>query len=87
MPLATIEEAVEEIRNGRMIIIVDDEDRENEGDLVFAAEKTTPEMVNFMAIHGRGLICMPMTEERCDDLHLTQQTSDNTSSMAAILAL
>ena len=87
MPLATIEEAVEEIRNGRMIIIVDDEDRENEGDLVFAAEKTTPEMVNFMAIHGRGLICMPMTEERCDELHLTQQTSDNTSSMGTAFTI
>src|SRR5947207_11621847 len=87
MPLATIEEAVHDIRNGRMIIIVDDEDRENEGDLVFAAEKTTPEMVNFMAVHGRGLICMPMTEERCDELHLTQQTSDNTSSMGTAFTI
>src|SRR5436190_17952958 len=87
MPLATIEEAVDDIRNGRMIIIVDDEDRENEGDLVFAAEKTTPEMVNFMAVHGRGLICMPMTEERCDALHLTQQTSDSTSSMGTAFTI
>ncbi|MFL6468047.1 MAG: 3,4-dihydroxy-2-butanone-4-phosphate synthase [Pyrinomonadaceae bacterium] len=87
MPLATIEEAVKDIRDGKMIIIVDDQDRENEGDLVFAAEKTTPEMVNFMAVHGRGLICMPMTEERCDELHLTQQTSDNTSSMGTAFTI
>src|SRR5918994_979831 len=79
MPLATIEEAVAEIRDGRMIIIVDDEDRENEGDLVCAAEKTTPEIINFMARHARGLICMPLTEERCDELHLTTQVADNTS--------
>ena len=56
----TIEEALEEIRQGRILLVVDDEDRENEGDLVLAAEKTTPEAVNFMATHGRGLICMPM---------------------------
>ncbi len=79
MPLATIEEAVEDIRNGKMIIIVDDEDRENEGDLVCAAEKVTPELINFMAVHGRGLICLPLTEERCDELHLPMQTSENTS--------
>lgn len=81
MPLSTIEEAVEDIRNGKMIIIVDDEDRENEGDLVCAAEKVTPGMINFMAVHGRGLICLPMTEERCDELHLFPQTNENTSSM------
>ncbi|MEN3327698.1 MAG: 3,4-dihydroxy 2-butanone 4-phosphate synthase / cyclohydrolase, partial [Acidobacteriota bacterium] len=79
MTLATIEEAVAEIRDGRMIIIVDDEDRENEGDLVCAAEKVTPEIINFMARHARGLICLPLTEERCDDLHLTTQVADNTS--------
>jgi 3,4-dihydroxy 2-butanone 4-phosphate synthase/GTP cyclohydrolase II len=62
-----------------MIIIVDDEDRENEGDLVCAAEKVTPEIINFMATHARGLICMPLTEERCDELHLTMQVADNTS--------
>jgi 3,4-dihydroxy 2-butanone 4-phosphate synthase/GTP cyclohydrolase II len=62
-----------------MIIIVDDEDRENEGDLVCAAEKVTPEIVNFMARHARGLICLPLTEERCDELHLTTQVADNTS--------
>jgi 3,4-dihydroxy 2-butanone 4-phosphate synthase / GTP cyclohydrolase II len=79
MSFATIEEAAAEIRDGRMIIIVDDEDRENEGDLVCAAEKTTPEVINFMARHARGLICLPLTEERCDDLHLTTQVADNTS--------
>ncbi len=81
MPLATIEEAVADIRDGKMIIIVDDEDRENEGDLVCAAEKVTPEIINFMAVHGRGLICLPMTEERCDELQLFPQTTQNTSSM------
>ena len=81
MPLATIDEAVEDIRNGKIIIIVDDEDRENEGDLVCAAEKVTPEIINFMAVHGRGLICLPLTEERCDYLQLSAQTSENTSSM------
>ncbi len=79
MAIATIDEAVADIRDGRMIIIVDDEDRENEGDLVCAAEKVTPEIINFMARHARGLICLPLTEERCDDLHLTTQVADNTS--------
>ena len=79
MAIATIEEAVAEIRDGRMIIIVDDEDRENEGDLVCAAEKVTPEIINFMARHARGLICLPLSEERCDELHLTTQVADNTS--------
>jgi 3,4-dihydroxy 2-butanone 4-phosphate synthase/GTP cyclohydrolase II len=79
MALATIDEAVAEIRDGRMIIIVDDEDRENEGDLVCAAEKVTPEIINFMARHARGLICLPLTEDRCDELHLTTQVADNTS--------
>ncbi len=81
MSFATIEDAVADIRDGKMIIIVDDEDRENEGDLVCAAEKVTPEIVNFMASHGRGLICLPMTEERCDQLQLFPQTAENTSSM------
>src|SRR5215213_9103763 len=87
MPLAKIEEAVADIRDGKMVIIVDDEDRENEGDLVFAAEKATPEKINFMAVHGRGLICLPMTEDRCDELHLTQQTTDNTSSMGTAFTI
>jgi 3,4-dihydroxy 2-butanone 4-phosphate synthase/GTP cyclohydrolase II len=79
MPFASIEDAASDVREGRMIIIVDDEDRENEGDLVCAAEKVTPEIINFMATHARGLICMPLTEERCDELHLTMQVADNTS--------
>jgi 3,4-dihydroxy 2-butanone 4-phosphate synthase/GTP cyclohydrolase II len=79
VPIATIEDAVADIRDGRMIIIVDDEDRENEGDLVCAAEKVTPEIINFMARHARGLICLPLTEDRCDELHLTTQVADNTS--------
>jgi 3,4-dihydroxy 2-butanone 4-phosphate synthase / GTP cyclohydrolase II len=79
MPFASIEDAAADIRDGRKIIIVDDEDRENEGDLVCAAEKITPEIINFMATHARGLICMPLTEERCDELHLTMQVADNTS--------
>jgi 3,4-dihydroxy 2-butanone 4-phosphate synthase/GTP cyclohydrolase II len=87
MPLATIDEAARDIRDGKLIIIVDDEDRENEGDLVCAAEKITPEIVNFMAVHGRGLICLPMTEERCDELHLTPQTSENTSSMGTAFTI
>ena len=79
MPFASIDEAVADIRDGRMIIIVDDEDRENEGDLVCAAEKVTPAIINFMACYARGLICLPLTEERCDELHLTTQVADNTS--------
>jgi 3,4-dihydroxy 2-butanone 4-phosphate synthase / GTP cyclohydrolase II len=87
MPLARIEDAVADIRDGKMIIIVDDEDRENEGDLVCAAEKVTPEIISFMAIHGRGLICLPMTEERCDELQLAPQTSNNTSSMGTAFTI
>src|ERR687884_273805 len=79
MPFASIEEAAADLREGRMIIIVDDEDRENEGDLACAAECVTPEVINFMATHARGLVCMPLTEERCDELHLTMQVADNTS--------
>lgn len=87
MPLNTIEAAVEDIRNGGIIIIVDDEDRENEGDLVCAAEKVTPEIINFMATHGRGLICMPLTEERCDELQLPPQSHENTSSMGTAFTI
>jgi 3,4-dihydroxy 2-butanone 4-phosphate synthase / GTP cyclohydrolase II len=76
---AMVEEAVEEIRQGRMIILVDDEDRENEGDLAMAAEKITPEAINFMAKYGRGLICLPLTEDRCDELHLPLMSPINTS--------
>jgi len=76
---ATVEEGVEEIRQGRMVVLVDDEDRENEGDLAMAAEKITPDAINFMAKYGRGLICMPLTEERCDDLRLPLMSPINTS--------
>src|ERR1700719_1432320 len=76
---ATVEEAVEEIRQGRMIVLVDDEDRENEGDLAMAAEKITPEAINFMPKHARGLIGLPLTEERCDELHLPLMSPINTS--------
>ena len=81
MHFATIEEAIAEIQDGRIVIIVDDEDRENEGDLMIAAEKVTPEAINFMATHGRGLICLPMTGQRLDELHLPLMVSDynNTS--------
>jgi 3,4-dihydroxy 2-butanone 4-phosphate synthase / GTP cyclohydrolase II len=76
---ATVEEAVEDIRQGRMIVLVDDEDRENEGDLTMAADKITPEAINFMAKEGRGLICLALTEQRCDALSLTTMTPRNTS--------
>jgi 3,4-dihydroxy 2-butanone 4-phosphate synthase/GTP cyclohydrolase II len=78
--LNTIPEAIEAIRNGQLIIVVDDEDRENEGDFIAAAEKVTPEMVNFMTKHGRGLVCAPITEERCDELELDLMVGNNTSS-------
>jgi 3,4-dihydroxy 2-butanone 4-phosphate synthase / GTP cyclohydrolase II len=74
-----IEQAVKQIRNGRMVILVDDEDRENEGDLVMAAELATPEAINFMARHGRGLICLSLTPERCEQLDLPMMVQDNTS--------
>ncbi len=75
----TVEEAVEEIRQGRMIVLVDDEDRENEGDLTMAAEKITPEAINFMAKYGRGLICLALTEQRCEELNLPLMSAINTS--------
>ena len=74
-----IEEALEDIRQGKMVILVDDEDRENEGDLTMAAEKVTPEAINFMAKYGRGLICLSLTEERLNELRLPMMVSDNTS--------
>ena len=73
-----IEDALEELKKGNMIIVVDDEDRENEGDLLMAAEKVTPEAINFMAMHGRGLICVPMTEERLEKLKIEQMTGNST---------
>ena len=81
MPFCTVEEAISDIRAGRFIIILDDENRENEGDLMMAAENVTPEAINFMARFGRGLICMPMTAERLRELDIPLMTSQNTESM------
>jgi len=78
-PFTDVPTAIEEIRNGRMIVVVDDEDRENEGDLTLAAEKVTPEAINFMAKYGRGLVCLAMTEERLDHLRIGPMTTENTS--------
>jgi 3,4-dihydroxy 2-butanone 4-phosphate synthase/GTP cyclohydrolase II len=78
--LNTIEEAIEDFKQGKVLIVIDDEDRENEGDFITAAETITPEIVNFMATHGRGLICAPVNEERCDELNLHMMVSNNTSA-------
>src|SRR5579863_7857680 len=80
MPFVPIPEAIEEIHAGRMLVVVDDEDRENEGDLTIAAEKVTPEIINFMATHGRGLVCLALTAERCDYLRLPLMSATNTSN-------
>src|SRR5215472_8213192 len=80
MQFATIEEAIKEIQDGRMVIIVDDEDRENEGDLMIAAEKVTPDAINFMATYGRGLICLPMMGHRLDELHIPLMVSDHSNT-------
>jgi len=77
-----VEQAIEDLKNGKLIIVADDEDRENEGDLVGAAQLVTPEMINFMALHGRGLICLALTAERCDELGLPQMTERNTEELA-----
>src|SRR4029453_14009432 len=79
-PFARIEDAVEAFRAGKMIIVVDDEDRENEGDLTLAAEKVTPDAINFMARHGRGLICLPMTAERLREVEVPLMVEENTSN-------
>jgi len=79
MPIAAVEEAIEDIRQGRMVVLMDDKNRENEGDLCMAAEKVTPEAINFMARYGRGLICLPLTEERVKQLGLPMMVSENTS--------
>lgn len=79
LPLATVEEAIEDIRKGRFVVVVDDEDRENEGDLVIAAEHVTPEAINFMAKYGRGLICMPIVGRRLDELQIPMMVERNTS--------
>src|SRR5690606_2912332 len=78
MAFDRVEDAIEDIRQGKMVIVADDEDRENEGDLVCAAAKITPEIVNFMATHGRGLICVALTPERADELDLPLMTEHNT---------
>src|SRR5690349_11903450 len=78
-PFARIEDALTAIRAGKMIIVVDDENRENEGDLTMAASKVTPDAINFMARHGRGLICLSMTPERLDELEIPLEVSDNSS--------
>ena len=80
MPFVSVQEAIDEIRAGRIVVVVDDEDRENEGDLTIAAEKVTPEIINFMATHGRGLICLALTAERCDHLRLPLISPQNTST-------
>ncbi|MGH2565668.1 MAG: 3,4-dihydroxy-2-butanone-4-phosphate synthase, partial [Ginsengibacter sp.] len=77
--LHTIESAIEDIKKGKMVIVVDDEDRENEGDFITAAKNATPEIINFMSKHGRGLICAPLIEDRCDELQLAQMVSNNTA--------
>ena len=77
---SSVETAVEEIKKGKLVLVVDDEDRENEGDLVMAAEKATPEAVNFMATHGKGLICVPLTQQRTRELNLEQMSSENSDS-------
>ncbi len=82
MPLCTVEEAVQEIKAGRFVVIVDDEDRENEGDLAIAAEKVTPQAINFMARYARGLICMPIIGQRLDDLRIPLMVKDNTSTFS-----
>src|SRR5437588_12537176 len=80
MPFVPVPDAIEEIRAGRIVVVVDDEDRENEGDLTIAAEKVTPEIINFMATHGRGLICLALAPERCDYLRLPLMSPNNTSN-------
>jgi len=76
----SIESAIEDIKEGKVVIVVDDEDRENEGDFLTAARNMTPELVNFMAKEGRGLICVPLTEERCDELDLDLMVGKNTAT-------
>ncbi len=87
MKFNTIEEALDDIKKGKMVILVDDEDRENEGDLTMAAEKVTPEAINFMATHGRGLICLSLTPERVEHLQLPMMTTDNTSSFGTAFTI
>jgi 3,4-dihydroxy 2-butanone 4-phosphate synthase / GTP cyclohydrolase II len=87
MTFGTIEQAIDDLKNGKLVIVADDEDRENEGDFVCAAELITPEMINFMALHGRGLICLALTGERCDQLGLPQMTERNTEDQATAFTI
>jgi 3,4-dihydroxy 2-butanone 4-phosphate synthase/GTP cyclohydrolase II len=77
--LDRISDAIEDIKNGKLVIVVDDEDRENEGDFITSAKNVTPEIINFMSKHGRGLICMPLSEKRCDELQLNLMVNKNTA--------
>ncbi|MDP9172257.1 MAG: bifunctional 3,4-dihydroxy-2-butanone-4-phosphate synthase/GTP cyclohydrolase II [Planctomycetota bacterium] len=81
MPLSAIPEVLQDLRDGKMVVLIDDEDRENEGDLVMAAEKVTPAAINFMVTHARGVVCLPLTAERCDKLNLHSQAEKNTAQM------
>jgi len=85
MPLSAIPEILEELKLGKPIVLIDDEDRENEGDVVFPAEKVTPEAINFMATQARGLICLALTAESCDKLHLHSQTQYNTAQLGTVV--
>src|SRR5512136_1203839 len=87
MPLSSIPQAIDDIRAGRMVIVVDDEDRENEGDLTIAAEKVSARAINFMAAHGRGLICMPIIGEPLDQLQIPAIVSENTSPFETAFAV
>jgi 3,4-dihydroxy 2-butanone 4-phosphate synthase/GTP cyclohydrolase II len=82
MPLNSSKEIIEDIRQGKMVILMDDEDRENEGDLIMAAEHVTPEAINFMVTHARGLVCLPMTAERCKALNLPLMVDDNSAQFS-----
>ena len=86
MALSPIEEIIDDIRDGKMVILMDDEDRENEGDIIVAAEKVTPDIINFMARHGRGLICLTLTPERCEQLNLPLMVKKNTEHFTTNLA-
>src|SRR5688572_4243323 len=81
MPFSPIPEILEDLKAGKMIVLVDDEDRENEGDLVIAAEKVTPEAINFMVTHARGVVCLALTPQRCDKLQLHMQVERNTAQL------
>src|SRR5437762_3622858 len=86
-PFCSIESAIEEIRAGRIVVVVDDESRENEGDLTLAAEKVTPEAINFMARFGRGLVCLSVTGDTCDRLRLSLQTEQNTAQFGTAFTI